>query len=175
MKRLRLVTLALAVTLGALGLGTQNANAGTATSSFTVTADVVASCTISTTGISFGNYDPVVTNHTTPLDANGTVTVACTNGAVTTIGMDQGANQSGTSTAAAPLRQMASGSNKVRYDLYQDTLHTTVWGDIGGASAKSYTSTGMAGTTFTIYGRMGAGQDAVTGSYTDTVTATIQF
>jgi spore coat protein U-like protein len=70
---------------------------------------------------------------------------------------------------------MAAGTNKIRYDLYQDTLHTTVWGDVGTAAAKSYTSTGMAGTTLTIYGRMPSGQDAVTGSYTDTVTATIQF
>jgi spore coat protein U-like protein len=176
MKRFRLVTLALAVTLGALGLGVQNkANAATATSSFTVTADVVASCTISTAGISFGSYDPVVTNHATPLDANGTVTVACTNGAVTSIGMNQGSNQSMTSTAAVPLRNMVTGTNKIRYDLYQDSLHTAVWGDVGTAASKSYTSTGMAGTTLTIYGRMAGGQDAVTGSYTDTVTATIQF
>jgi spore coat protein U-like protein len=176
MKRFKLVALAFAVALGAFGLAARpSANAATSTSNFTVTANVIASCTISTAGIAFGNYDPVVANNATPLDSNGTVTVACTQGAVTSIGMSQGGNQLGTSTAAAPLRQMASGANRVRYDLYQDTLHSVVWGDVGTASAMAYTSAGMAAQAFTIFGRMPAGQDAVTGAYTDTVTATIQF
>ena len=89
--------------------------------------------------------------------------------------MSQGGNQSATSTAAAPLRQMASGTNRIRYDLYQDTLHAVTWGDVLTATDMDYTSTGMAAQTFNIYGRMPAGQDAVTGSYTDTVTATINF
>ena len=176
MKRFRLVALTLGVALGVFGLAARrSANAATATSSFTVTATVVSSCTISTASISFGNYDPVVTNNATPLDANATVTVACTSGAATTIGMSQGANQAATSTAAVPLRQMASGANRVRYDLYQDSLRAVRWGDVGTASSMAYTSMGMAAQTFTIYGRMPGGQDVATGAYADTVTATIQF
>lgn len=176
MKRFKLAALAVGVTLGVLGLSSRRAAvAATVTSNFTVQANVVASCTIATTGINFASYDPVVANHTTPLDATGTVTVACTSGAATSIGMNQGANQAATSTAAAPLRQMASGANRVRYDLYQDTLHAVVWGDVGTSAAMAYTSTGMAPVVFNIYGRMPAAQDAVTGAYTDTVTATIQF
>ena len=176
MKRFRLVVLTLAVSLGAFGLAArQGALAATATSNFTVTAKVLSSCTIATTGISFSNYDPVVANNTTPLDANGAVTVACTAGATTTIGMGQGANQAGASTAAMPLRQMASGAHRVRYDLYQDSTHATIWGDVGATSAMTYNSTSMAAQTFPIFGRMPAGQDVQTGAYTDTVTATIQF
>jgi spore coat protein U-like protein len=175
MKRFKLAALAVGITLGLLGLSSRRAAAATVTSNFTVQADVVASCTIATTGINFVNYDPVVANHTTPLDANGTVTVACTSGAVTAIGMSQGANQAASSTAAMPLRQMVSGANHVRYDLYQDTLHALIWGDVGSGADMAYTSTGMAPVVFNIYGRMAAGQDAVTGTYTDTVTATIQF
>jgi spore coat protein U-like protein len=177
MKRFRLVALAVSAALGVFGLASRHAAvAATQTSTFQVQATVVSSCTIATTGINFTNYDPVVANHTTPLDANGTVTVACTSGAATTIGMNQGSNQAATSTAALPKRQMASGAtNRVSYDLYQDTLHTTVWGDVGTGAAMTYNSTSMAAQTFNIYGRMVGGQDVATGAYTDTVTATIQF
>jgi spore coat protein U-like protein len=177
MKRLRLVGLALGLLFGAFALSShRSAVAATATSNFTVTATVIASCTISTTAIAFGNYDPVVANASTPVDANGTVTVACTSGAATTVGMNQGSNPTGTSTAAAPLRQMASGAvNRMRYDLYQDAARTTVWADIGTAGAQAYNSTTKNPTTLNIYGRIPSGQDAVTGAYTDTVTATIQF
>jgi spore coat protein U-like protein len=177
MKRFRLVSLAFALILGvgALTAG-RDATAATATSNFTVTANVVASCTIATTGIAFGNYDPVVANATAPVDANGTVTVACTQGAVTSLGMSQGANPTGTSTAVAPARQMASGAvNRIRYDLYQDAARNTAWGDFGTASAEAYTAATKNAATLNIYGRIPSGQDAVVGAYTDTVTATISF
>lgn len=177
MKRFRLVGLAVGLLfgVGALTAG-RDAVAATATSNFTVTASVVASCTIATTGISFGNYDPVVANATTPVDANGTVTVACTQGATTSLGMSQGANATGTSTADAPVRQMASGAvNRLRYDLYQDSARNTVWGDFGTTSAEAYTAASKNAAVLNIYGRIPSGQDAVVGSYTDTVTATISF
>jgi spore coat protein U-like protein len=161
--------------VGALTAG-RNATAATATSNFTVTANVVASCTIATTAIAFGNYDPVVANLTTPVDSNGTVTVACTQGAVTSLGMNQGVNPTGTSTAAAPVRQMAAGAvNRMRYDLYQDAARNTAWGDFGTAGASTYTAATKNATTLNIYGRIPSGQDAVVGAYTDTVTATISF
>jgi spore coat protein U-like protein len=176
MKRFKLVALALAVALGTFGLATRrSAQAATATSNFTVTATVISSCTIATTGITFGNYDPVVANTTTPLDANGSVTVACTAGAATTIGMGQGTNLDPTSTAGIPVRRMVSGANHVRYDLYQDATRATIWGDVGTTAAMTYNSVSFAAQTFPIYGRMPAAQDVQTGAYTDTVTATIQF
>ena len=177
MKRFRLVSLALGLLGGVWALAPQRqAVAATATSSFTVTATVIASCTIATTGISFGNYDPVVANATTPVDANGTVTVACTSGATTTVGMNQGNNPTGTSTAGAPARQLASGAvNRMRYDLYLDAGRATVWGDVGTAAAEAYNATSKAATVLNIYGRIPAGQDVSTGAYTDSVTATIQF
>src|SRR3954452_14882108 len=133
MKRFKLVVLAATLAVTTFGLASRRAAASPVspqTSTFTVQANVVSSCTITTTGINFANYDPVVDNHTTPLDANGTVTVACTSGAVTSIGMDQGQTPKAGSSTAAPLRQMASGANRVRYDLYQDALRSSVWGDL---------------------------------------------
>lgn len=151
------------------------AEAQTATSSFTVTATVSANCTISTVGITFGAYDPVVAHASTPLDANGSVSVACTAGAATTIGMDQGSNPTATSTAALPERQMADGPNALRFDLYQDSARTTVWGDVGTPAVVAYNSVSFAPSTFTIYGQVPGGQDINVGTYSDTVTATVSF
>lgn len=174
MKRLTRLLAALSL-LALLSMPGMDADAATATSSFTVTASVTANCTISTVGISFGDYDPVVVNAGTALDSNGSVTVACTNGAGTNIGMDQGSNAAGTSTPAVPERQMAGTATPMRYDLYQDSGYATVWGDAGTPAVLGYTSTGFAPSTFTIYGRIPAGQDVEVGAYTDTVTATITF
>lgn len=166
--------------LGMLGvamllLSATEADAQTATSSFTVTATVSANCTVSTVGITFGAYDPVVGNASTPLDANGSVTVACTAGAATTMGMDQGSNPTATSTAALPERQMADGPNALSYGLYQDSARTTVWGDVGTPAAVTYNSVSFAPTTLTIFGQVPSGQDINVGTYSDTVTATISF
>ena len=168
-----LILLALSVVLP--GPASEPLFAATATSSFTVQASVAASCTISTAALNFGSYDPVVANATTPLDANGSVTVSCSKGAVTTIGLNQGANPATGSTALDPLRQMANGSERLRYDLYQTAAGTGVWGGIGTANVKSYTATSKAPVTFTIFGRIPENQDVATGSYSDTVTATISF
>ena len=56
MKRFRLVALAVPVALGVFGLASrQTAVAATATSSFTVQATVVSSCTIASFGPSIGD------------------------------------------------------------------------------------------------------------------------
>jgi spore coat protein U-like protein len=158
----------------ALGVASP-ALAATATSNFTVQASVAAGCMISTTTLNFGAYDPVVANATTPRDANGSVTVRCTKGSVSTIGISQGANSASGSSALVPLRQMASGAERLRYDLYRTSVGTDVWGDIGTTNVKTYTATNNGNQTFTIFGRIPADQDVATGDYSDTVTATISF
>ena len=157
-------------------LATPVAFAATKFADFNVTASVAANCTISAADLSFGAYDPVVTNATTPLDVNGSVTVACTKGSSATIGLGQGSAAATGSTAVAPLRQMSAGTERLRYDLYRTSVGTGVWGDIGTANVLAYTATSKAATTLTIYGRVPAGQDVgVSASYTDTVRATINF
>src|SRR5437016_6746354 len=64
--------------------------AGSASTSLSVTATVSNNCTISTAALAFGAYDPIVTHASTALDGTGTVTIACTKGATTTIGLDTG-------------------------------------------------------------------------------------
>src|SRR5262245_10234324 len=102
-----------------LGLVATSATAWPAPSSLPVAASVVASCSITSTTLAFGNYDPIVTNATTPLDVNGSVTITCTKGAATTIGLDAGQNAA---NAIGTTRAMATaGPDYLSYELYQDT------------------------------------------------------
>ena len=165
--------------LGSLALGlclfATSANAvGSATSSFTVSASVVASCTISSTTLAFGNYDPIVTNATTPLDVNGSVTITCTKGAATTIGLDAGQNGL---NAAGTTRAMATAgpADYLSYELYQDTTRATLWGNSGANLFTPPAAPSKSARTFPIYGRIPAAQGSTTGSYTDTVVATVNF
>jgi spore coat protein U-like protein len=159
----------------ALFLGTATvSHAGTATSSLSVTATVAANCAISTAPVAFGAYDPVAANATTPLDGTGTVTVTCTSGDAATITLGQGSNPGTGSTDAAPVRQMKdTGGALLGYSLYSDTGRTTVWGNTAGTGVAE-TGTGAA-QAVTVYGAVAAGQNVPTGSYSDTVVATVTF
>jgi len=150
------------------------AHAGSATSNLPVSATVSASCIIdASSGVAFGAYDPIVTHKTLDLDVSGTIDTTCTNGSSATITLGQGLNAAGGSTAAAPIRQMKSGTDLLSYQLYSDSGHTTVWDDVTGVAAP--TGTGAAA-PITVYGRVPQGQSTVpAGSYTDTVLATVTF
>jgi spore coat protein U-like protein len=156
------------------GLQANPASAGTATANLSVTATISANCTISTAAVAFGTYDPVVTNLSSALTGTGTVTTTCTTGALPVITLDQGANPTGGSTAAVPVRQMGSGANRLGYFLYQNVGRTTVWGNTGGSAPSAVAGTGVA-QNFTVYGAVTGGQNVPTGSYTDTVVATVTF
>lgn len=154
-------------------LGAGLVHAGTDTSSLEVSATVTANCTITTAPVAFGAYDPVVTNASTALDATGTVTTTCTNGASATILLGQGANADTGSTDAAPVRRMISGSDYLSYQLYSDSGRSTVWGN-DATSDVATTGTGS-NVDVTVYGSVTAGQNVPSGSYADTVVATVSF
>ena len=143
--------------------------ADSATATIAVSATVRRNCTITTAPLAFGAYDPVVANATTPLDATATVTIACTMGTPTTIGLDGGSN------AVASQRRLTNGSNAyMSYQMFLDSSHATVWGsdtdqlDAGTAPSKEPRA-------FPVYGRIPAGQDVPIGPFTDSVVATVNF
>ena len=165
---LKALTASLAMA-GAAHVTTAGLSAATVTASMPVSATVSNNCTITTNPIDFGSYDPVVTNASATLDAAGAVIIACTKGAVTTLGLDTGAN------AAGGTRQLASAGNLLTYELYQDSSRSTVWGNSGAALYNSGTAPSKNARTFPVYGRVSAGQDVPAGSYTDSVVATVNF
>src|SRR5512138_1082750 len=139
-------------------------SAATATANLGVSATVTNNCTISTTALAFGSYDPVVANAATNLDGTGTVSVACTKGTTATVGLGVGSNASGST------RRMTDGSgNFLTYELYQDASHTTVWGNAGGGLLSPAAAPSKATRNFTVYGQVASNQDVTAGSYSDTV------
>lgn len=166
----------LAATLLAAGAIGSTAMAGTSpqTATFQVTATVIKSCVVSTTPIAFGNYDPT---SATALTATGSVSAKCTKGSVVGVALDQGANKASGSTAAVPARQMSDGSGDLLpYDIYTTSGGSTEWGNTTAQMPAKQTSA-SAGTAlvFTTYGSLPAGADVPSGSYSDTVTATVTF
>ena len=150
--------------------GSATANAATATANLAVSATVTNNCTISTTALAFGAYDPVVANASTNLDGLGGIVVACTKGATADIGLGLGANMSGTTR-----RMVAGGTNYLTYELYKDSGYATVWGNAGTAQLNTGAAPSKAARTFTVYGRVASNQDVPAGNYSDTVVATVNF
>jgi spore coat protein U-like protein len=146
------------------------ASAASTSANLPVSATVVNNCTISTAALAFGSYDPVAGNLAADLNATGTVTIACTKGATTTIGLGLGSNASGAT------RRLTDGvSNFLVYEMYQDSTRTTVWGNSGSALLTPAAAPSKTARSFTVYGRIPANQDIPAGNYSDTVTATVNF
>ncbi len=136
--------------------------AASGTASFDVSVQVLASCSISASNMSFAS---ITTGTTTNTDATSTLTVNCSSGTPFTIALGNGAN-------FTTERRMAWGGSYITYSLFQDSSRSLEW---VGANTKSGTGTG-ADQSFTVYGRIPSGQNiSNTGSYGDTIIATISY
>jgi spore coat protein U-like protein len=133
-------------------------------------AFIFGTCTASATGVSFGTYNLL---SPTALDSTGTITVNCSEAFVignTTVTITLSTGQSGSYTA----RSLGTGFS---YNLYQDAAHSEVWGD-GSGSSTTYSGSitnGHPTLTATVYGEIPALQNPSPGSYTDTITATVNY
>jgi len=164
-------TLTLAAALLAAGPMPAPAGAQQASTTLLVHAVVVRNCTVVTTPVDFGNYDPLVANRTQPLDSTGTVTVECTKGVAPAVELDLGQNADGTN------RRMAGGAAEfLGYELYADPGHSNIWGT-GTQGLSLPSSPGVGGTPAPqmIYGRVAGGQNVAPGDYNDTVNVTVIF
>jgi spore coat protein U-like protein len=141
-------------------------------------AEALVSCTVSTTDVAFGIYNPL---NATPATSNGSITVTCTllsggNGNVQ-VHVHLGTGSSGNYAT----RTMLSGVNVLNYNLYRSPVYTQVWGNGTGGSLDE--SGGLDLTpgnptdsiSGTIYGLVPAGQDPGPGDFSDTIIATITY
>jgi spore coat protein U domain-containing protein, fimbrial subunit CupE1/2/3/6 len=142
--------------------------AQTAVATLAVGTIVPTNCSITTTPVAFGSYDPISANAATPLDGTGAVIVSCTRRARSRVDLGLGANPSGST------RRMKGPTDFLTYELYRNAARNRVWGS-GGAGRNLGRAPSRAPRTFTVYGRVAAGQDVGAGSYNDTVVATINF
>jgi spore coat protein U-like protein len=131
-------------------------------------------CTVAGSGVAFGGYTPT---SATALAGTGTITMTCS-GLVSLL-------DSWTITLSAGLygtfaaRKMKTGSSLLSYNLYTSAAHSVVWGDgTAGTGVVSDTETFTIGTNYyyyTVYGLIGAMQDLPAGTYTDTITVTVNY
>jgi spore coat protein U-like protein len=138
-----------------------------------------ATCILAGGGVSFGVYDPIAA---LPTDGAGTVSLQCNwvgSGGAEHVNYVVTLSTGASGTYAA--RTLVSGANTLTYNLYIDTARAQVWGD-GSASTRIWSGSMNLNNghpvqivTATDYGRIPAGQDAAAGTYSDTITVTVNF
>lgn len=139
--------------------------ATTATTTYNVTSTVQATCLISGNSLGFGNYSGSLVSIST------TLSVQCTNGTTYNVGLNAGTASGATVTTRA---MGGPGGATLNYALYQDSGHSTNWGQTVGTDTEAGTGNGSA-QTITVYGQVAASQFVTTGSYSDTITATVTY
>lgn len=145
------------------------AMAATATTTFGVTATVVATCTVSAGALNFGASIPSPINSS--IDATSTISTTCSASVPYSIAMNAGQGAS----ATMAVRKMMGGPNSLDYTLYTDAARSSVWGDgSGGSVVNNLTGTGTA-QAITVFGRIPAGQAPASGIYNDLITVTVTF
>lgn len=149
----------------------QAAFAATTAANLDVSATVTNSCSISSSPMAFGAYDPI---SGTELNTTATLSVTCTQGTVQAITLDEGANPGATSTTALPVRRMIDGGAFLGYSLASTVDQVATWGNTIAVDVERTAATSSV-ETVTVFGRVMAGQPAIAGNYTDTVIATVTY
>ncbi|MGC4089841.1 MAG: spore coat U domain-containing protein [Polyangiaceae bacterium] len=128
-------------------------------------------CTISTTSaVAFNNYNVF---SGTPTDAVGSITFEC----ILFLSVDVVVVDLSTGNGGSYFpRRMSSGANTLNYNLYFDAARMQVWGNgSGGTTHYGPLAISSGPLVLSVYGRIPALQNAVVGSYTDTVVVTTLF
>lgn len=139
----------------------------TATSVMPVTLEITGTCSVRASDLSFGNYQA---NASTPLPGQTTLMLECTAGTDVEVGLDAGQGAG----ATVQDRRMMSGTDALRYGLYQDAARVQMWGDTAGVDTVHAQGTGTP-QPLTIYGQVAARQQVPAGQYSDIITVRVYF
>ena len=165
---------ALALAAAALAFSTGAFAQGSATDNLSVTASVVSECTISAASgaISFGNYKPL-TYASSGLNGNGSVSYTCSSNTVSAvITLGQGSHPTGSSTDAAPARQMSDGTDNLAHSPWSDNGYSLPWGNTSGTGVAASSFDGSAHSV-TVYGAVTSGQNFEEGTSSEWVSMTV--
>ena len=172
-----MVLSALLVSTASLSL---HAYAATSTSGMNVTVNINATCTMSNTDLDFGDYDATGVNVTADLTATATISTTCTSGTNGVISMSGGSHVL-FCTSSKCHRQMANQDETsfLRYNIYTNESLSwgSVWSDNTSATNEvvQVIGSGVSQNT-TVYGEITKNQrNAAAGSYTDTITITLNY
>ena len=123
-----------------------------------------SSCAIGTAGdLSFGQVIALDSAR----DQTSVITFLCR--ALWKIGLSNGSHASGTQR-----RMLGPGGNYINYELYKDSNRTQRWGNTPDVDTQSGVANYDTLTQATVYGRVPA-QEAIPGTYSDTITVTLIF
>ncbi|HTA38310.1 MAG TPA: spore coat protein U domain-containing protein [Candidatus Acidoferrales bacterium] len=151
------------------------AMAGTGTFNVASSVTVSSACTYNgSPSLPFGAYDPIVTNHTTPSTATGTLSVTCPQTLAYALTAGPGLNSASASGSCATgtcTRAMSNTGNFLSYDIYTSAAHATVWNATNGISGSGDGAT----QSISVFGYIPPALAASAGIYTDTVTVTVTF
>jgi spore coat protein U-like protein len=134
--------------------------------SFTTTATVSNQCTLTVGSLNFGSVSSLALS----VAATATISVQCTSGDAYIVGLNAGSG-SGATIAA---RLMTSGVQTVIYSLYQNSAHTTLWGNTAGTNTEAGTGSGSS-QTLTVYGLVPVQVVPAAATFTDTVLVTVTY
>lgn len=135
-------------------------------------ATIAPNANVSATTLNFGSTSVLPSNST------ATITVQATNTTPYSIGLNNGANASGSQRRV----RLGATSNFLNYNLYTDVNNTNPWttttqaGNCSGGAGSCVlgTGTGLAQNT-TVYGRVPSQTIPAAGAFTDTVVVTVTF
>jgi spore coat protein U-like protein len=141
------------------------ARAATTTTTFTVTATVATTCSISANNLNFGAYAGL------QIDNQVTLLATCS----TTVPYDIGLN-TGTFAGATVTTRRMTGTDAagLAYSLFQDAPRTVNWGNTVPTDTVHGVGNGLA-QSVTVFGRIPGDQNVSPGSYSDTITVTLNF
>ncbi len=134
-----------------------------------------AQCDVTATSINFGNYDvfsPI------PVDSTASINVTCkipSNSPQAPLPVIISLSP-GNSGSFSPRSMQSTGADTLDYNLYTNASMSTIWGDGGGSSSvqTAFVAKDMPWSA-TLFGRIPAQQNVRAGSYSDTITVTIDF
>jgi len=122
------------------------------------------SCTLSTTALRFGLYDPFSAS---PLDGTGSVSYHCQGGLLGVATLSPG------SSGRFDARTMLQGAERLGYNVYLDAARTRIWGDLWGGGQVAIIRPGHR--SISVYGRVFPQQEISPGTYSDTLVVTFYF
>lgn len=158
-----------------------------ATQGFNVNATIANGCILGSSGTtdvsSFGtiNFGSNISSLFSPINVtssqnSGSVVLKCTPNIPVTVAINAGTNATGNIGATGRLMKLSTGTATLPYQLYQNTSHTTIWGDgTNGGQLLSFTSDGTV-QVFNVYATLFSTTTLpAVGQYNDLVTVTVTY
>jgi spore coat protein U-like protein len=142
---------------------------------------IAATCTVTTPGLAFGNYDVFAAGAT---NGTGTLSIKCSKvaGDPNNVNISYTISLATGSSGSYVQRQMKSGTNTLGYNLYTTTTHSVVWGNGTGSTSTVAGSMRLTNAspsitnTHTVFGQIPPLQDvAVASNYLDNITVTVTY